>query len=276
MVIELTGINVILSICILFTLLIFLILILKSRKINPFKAIGMHFRLGLIVSLAFVLLSFSWTTYDKVVYDSYDVSIENIIPNEIPITDHPKPKPPPPPPIKIEVPDEIIPEDEELEFVDERVEEEDVIEETMVADVDEEIPLPSPPPIVEVDVDPVFLVVEQMPRFPGCESLNGTNKEKSKCANDKLLTYIYKHLRYPQIALENNIQGLVTIQFVVDQKGKIQDAQVVRDIGGGCGAAVLNLVKEMNNRLEAWTPGMQRGRKVKVKYTLPIKFKTLN
>lgn len=279
--IELSGINVLISIGALSVFLFILILclraIFKTNRINALKQMGMHFRFGLMIALTFVLLSFSWTTYDKTVYDIPEIEVEDLIPIDIPPTDHPKPPPPPPPPTEIEVvPEDIIPDEEELEFVDDSVEEDDVIAyEPVEEPAVETIPLPPSPPPVEIEVDEVFVIVEQMPRFPGCESIAGTNKEKSDCANKKLLEYIGKNLKYPQIAIENGIKGLVTIQFVVNKKGQIIDAEVVRDIGGGCGAAVLKLVEGMEKKVGAWTPGMQRGNKVKVKYTLPVKFKAL-
>ena len=112
-----------------------------------------------------------------------------------------------------------------------------------------------------------------MPRFPGCENAGGSNDEKAKCAQDKLLQYIYKNLKYPAIARENGVEGMCVIQFVVDKDGSVKDANVVRDIGAGCGEAALKVVNAMNNLSEKWTPGKQRGRNVKVFYTLPVRFK---
>ena len=111
-----------------------------------------------------------------------------------------------------------------------------------------------------------------MPRFPGCENDGGSNKEKEECAKLKMLEYIYKNLRYPAIARENGVEGTVVIQFVVDQEGKVDEVNIVRDIGAGCGEAAAKIVNDMNNLPERWTPGKQRGRPVKVLYTLPVKF----
>lgn len=279
---ELSGINVLISLGCLSLLLIVLIISLKSifrsKKINALKEISLNFKLGLMTALTFVLLSFSWTTYDTVDYGIYEVETPTSIEVEIPRTDHPKPIPPPPPlPVEIEVPDEIIDDEDDIDFVDQSVEEDEPVVDAPIAEpVKEDIPLPPPPPPVEVVVPDIFDIAEQMPRFPGCESMDGTHKEKRACADQKLLAYIYKNLKYPQLALEENIEGTTAIQFVVDTNGKISDAKIVRDIGAGCGAAVLKLVNNMNGMPEAWTPGKQRGKKVKVRYTLPIKFKVLN
>jgi len=63
------------------------------------------------------------------------------------------------------------------------------------------------------------------------------------------------------------------IQFVVEKDGSVAETRVVRDIGAGCGTAALKVVDAMNNMPQKWTPGKQRGRPVKVLYTLPVRFK---
>jgi len=119
----------------------------------------------------------------------------------------------------------------------------------------------------------IFKVVEQMPRFPGCEDSGGTDKEKEDCAKQKMLQYIYKNLKYPAIARENGVEGMAVIQFVVEKDGSVADARIVRDPGAGTGDNALKVVNAMNNMGAKWTPGKQRGRPVKVQYTLPVKFK---
>jgi protein TonB len=116
----------------------------------------------------------------------------------------------------------------------------------------------------------IFKVVEQMPRFPGCED---QGPEKEECAKTKMLQYIYENLKYPAIAKENGVEGMAVLQFVVTETGKVDDVKIVRDIGAGCGDAGKKVVEAMNNLPERWTPGKQSGRPVKVLYTLPIKFK---
>lgn len=115
----------------------------------------------------------------------------------------------------------------------------------------------------------VFKVVEKMPIFSGCENIEGTNEEISKCSTGKMLEFVYKTLRYPALARENGIEGMVVVQYIIDKEGMVRDAKIVTDIGQGCGEAALDVV----NQMPAWTPGMQRGKPVDVQYTLPIKFK---
>ena len=129
---------------------------------------------------------------------------------------------------------------------------------------------PLPPPIKE---DKPFIFVEQMPRFPGCEDLVASHKEKEACSRTKLLKFVYDQVVYPQIAQETRIEGTVLVQFVVGKEGLIEDIQILRDPGAGLGDAVLKVVNSMNKMKDKWIPGKQQGQTVKVQYTLPIRFK---
>lgn len=101
----------------------------------------------------------------------------------------------------------------------------------------------------------VFTVVELQPVFPG--------------GRDSLAKYLSDNLSYPKKALKKNIEGTVYVQFVVDSQGKISEAKVIKGIGYGCDEEALRVVQKMPD----WTPGMQDGRQVAVRYNLPIKFK---
>ena len=118
----------------------------------------------------------------------------------------------------------------------------------------------------------VYKVVEDMPRFPGCEDKDMDKNEKSKCSKQLMLEFIYKNLKYPKAAKAGNIEGQVIVQYEVASSGEIQNARVLRDIGGNCGEEALRVVKKM----PTWIPGKQRGRAVNVQYTLPIKFSLSN
>ncbi len=119
----------------------------------------------------------------------------------------------------------------------------------------------------------VFKVVEEMPRFPGCEGLE-TQAEKKKCADAKMLDYIYANLVYPAEAIEKNVAGQVVLQFMIEIDGSISEIKIVREIGFGCGQASVDVIESMNTLGKAWRPGHQRGKPVRVLYTLPIKFDT--
>ncbi|MBL0111112.1 MAG: energy transducer TonB [Saprospiraceae bacterium] len=101
----------------------------------------------------------------------------------------------------------------------------------------------------------------------------GSMDEKKKCADEKMLQYLYKNIKYPNIAKENGVQGRCVVTFVVEKDGRITDAKVVRDIGGGCGEEALRVVNSMNEMGERWKPGKQRGNAVRVQFNLPVTFK---
>jgi TonB family protein len=115
--------------------------------------------------------------------------------------------------------------------------------------------------------EPILKVVEDNPAFPGCENLTAKS-EKKKCAGEKMLQFVYGNVRYPTEARAAKIEGMVVIKFVVEKDGSITNAEIVRDIGGGCGEAALRVV----NMMPAWNPGMQRGKPVRVQFNLPVKF----
>ncbi len=115
---------------------------------------------------------------------------------------------------------------------------------------------PAPPPIIEEPKkEEVFKVVEQMPEFDG--GVAG------------LLKYLAENIKYPALARENGIEGKVIVQFIVDENGQVSQAKIVRGIGGGCDQEALRVVETMNGK---WKPGKQRGRPVKVWFTLPVNF----
>lgn len=119
----------------------------------------------------------------------------------------------------------------------------------------------------------VFRVVEQKPRFPGCEDLAGSEIEKHHCSEQKLLDFVYKNLRYPVLARKNGITGTVVVSFIVEKSGKLTKLEILRDIGGDCGREALRVVNLMNERGMAWNPGSQSGHPVRVYFTLPVKFR---
>ncbi len=120
------------------------------------------------------------------------------------------------------------------------------------------------------DSEPVYKVVEEMPRFKNddCEKIE-VYKEQKKCAETEMLEFIYSNIKYPKAARDAGIQGRVIIKFVVQKDGSITDAKVLRDPGGGCGMEAERVVNMMPN----FVPGKQKGKAVNVSYTLPVSFK---
>ena len=101
----------------------------------------------------------------------------------------------------------------------------------------------------------VFRSVEQMPQFPGGEAA--------------LMKYLQSHIQYPPMAAENNVQGRVVVQFVVDKTGKVGEVKVVRSVDKDLDKEAVRVCKS----LPKFTPGRQNGQAVSVWYTLPVTFK---
>jgi protein TonB len=122
----------------------------------------------------------------------------------------------------------------------------------------EEIMITSEPVVVpEQTPDPEepLTFVEEMPSFPG--------------GPEAMFKYIGKELKYPEEAVEQGIEGAVYIAFVVERDGSVSDVKVLRGIGGGCSEEAVRVVQ----RMPKWTPGKQNGKLVRVRYTLPIRYK---
>lgn len=112
--------------------------------------------------------------------------------------------------------------------------------------------------IVEADsTDEVFMVVEEMPEFPGGE--------------EALLEYLRSNLQYPERCKENNIQGRVLITFVVNKDGSIVEPAVVKSAGPEGVELDVEALRVISG-MPAWTPGMQNGEAVRVQYTIPVAF----
>ncbi|NJN74913.1 MAG: hypothetical protein HC799_20120 [Limnothrix sp. RL_2_0] len=116
----------------------------------------------------------------------------------------PPPPPPPPPAIQTIQTTEVLVEAEDVTFVDQSIDADSYVEAPVIekkAAAAPPPPPPPPPPAPEPEVAEIFKVVEEMPRFPGCDS--GTAAEKKACADEKLLQYLYKNLKYPAIARDS-------------------------------------------------------------------------
>ncbi|MBK7873512.1 MAG: energy transducer TonB [Saprospiraceae bacterium] len=249
----------------------------KYPDVNIFQHRGTLVSLSLAMSLVLVIGLFNLTTPNRqaLIPDGASLALDVDVEIEPPRTAEPPPPPPPPPPPVIEeIPADLLVEAEDVEFLDQSVDAKtEVI--SMPASMDKKedkkvVAPPPPPPPVPVEEE-IFKIVEEMPRFPGCEGL-GSIADKKACADKKLLEFIYANINYPNIARENNIEGTVVIRFVVNKDGKIDKAEIVREIGGGCGDEALRVVKKMNELPERWSPGKQRGRAVNVYFTLPVRF----
>jgi len=119
----------------------------------------------------------------------------------------------------------------------------------------------------------IYKVVEEMPRFPGCEVGIMTSEERYKCAEKSMLNFIYSTIAYPDSARAHGTEGRVILQFVVTKNGRVSDTKILKDIGDGCGEEALRALNMMQEKNVIWRPGMKDGQPVSVQYTLPVKFK---
>lgn len=116
--------------------------------------------------------------------------------------------------------------------------------------------------------DTTMKIVEIMPRFLGCEDMEGSDSIKKKCADQKMLEYIFKRLKYPKKARKQEIEGTAIIRFVIEKDGTINDIKVLRGLSKEIKEVCYNLVSQMPK----WRPGYQNGKPVRVQFNLPIKF----
>lgn len=110
-------------------------------------------------------------------------------------------------------------------------------------------------PAKPTEENKVFDPAEKGPEFPG--------------GPEAMRQFLSTNLKYPRIAAENDIQGVVYVSFIIEKDGSLTNAQLLRDIGNGCGQEALRTVSLMPR----WTPGQVNGRVVRSKMTIPVKFK---
>lgn len=218
----------------------------KSPKASLEDKKSLFVMMGLIMVLSLLYIGFEWTESEVKVYDSFDTSL--LAEEEIEIVQTQQELPPPPPP---PVPDVV----EVINIVEDDVIVESV-EITTEDDKNKEVVIQAPvaAPIEEED-NVVFQVVETMPSFPGGDA--------------SLFKFLGENVKYPVIAQENGIQGRVICQFVVNKDGSIVDVEVVRPVDPSLDKEAIRVIKSMPK----WSPGKQRGKSVRVKYTLPVNFK---
>jgi periplasmic protein TonB len=221
----------------------------KTPKADLNKSVGMFTNLGLAVAVGLTLAAFEYKSYDDGALKDLgrdSDNFEDIL--DVPITQQPPPPPPPPPmeqPVIQEIPDEVkIEEKIDVNF-DVDVKETTVIEEVAIKEV----------VIEEEKADQIFDVVETQPNPPG--GMSGWNK------------YLSTNLKYPTQARRMGVEGTVIVVFVINTDGSIQDVEVLRGIGGGCDEEAVKIVKAAPK----WSPGKQRGKPVRTRMRLPIRFK---
>ena len=225
----------------------------KSPKADLEGKKGLFFEIGLALALAVLLFAFEWKSSAGEVSTFQTVPEEQVKEEIIPITQQMlKPPPPPPPAPKLtdlmEIVDDASTIDEDLEILD-------------AEDDSENKPVENPSDFgeygdEETGDDDIFQIVEDVPTFP----FGDVSK------------WIAKNVKYPQIAAENNIQGKVFMNFVIEKDGSITDVKVLRGVDPALDKEAIRVIKSMPK----WKPGKQRGKPVRVSFNLPITFTLTN
>lgn len=222
----------------------------KSERADLERGKGTSLLIGFVIALGVMFVALEWTQREvednSDLYTARDVSLNEEM---IPIT-LPEKKTVPPPPAAVTKAEiiEIVEDDADIEE-DIMASTEDNVE---WVDIDEYDVVTVEP---EPEEEEIFMVVEDQPEFPG-----GTAA---------LLEYLRKNIKYPAICRENNIQGRVLVTFIVNKDGAIVEPEVVKSVNPSLDKEALRVISQMPN----WKPGSQRGKPVRVKYTVPVNFR---
>ena len=220
----------------------------KSQKASLEDKKLTYVLLGFVFVLSLCYVALEWTEREVTKYEVADMDFQFEEEIEIQQTSQETTPPPPPPPVQ---------EVEVLNVVEDDVQTQE-IEINTEDDKNTEVIIQAPVEVKEEEEEEevVFVVVEKMPEFPG--------------GQQALFKYLSENVKYPVIAQENGIQGRVICQFVVNKDGKIVDVEVVRSGGDpSLDKEAVRVIKSMPK----WKPGKQRGKAVRVKYTVPVNFK---
>jgi protein TonB len=220
----------------------------KSEKASLENNKVIYVLMGFVFVLSLCYVALEWTEREVTKYDVADS--EFLFEEEVEIQQTSQETPPPPPPPQVQEVEvlNVVEDDKEVESIEVNTEDDKETEVVIAAPVE---------PKEEVEEEEVvFVVVETMPEFPG--------------GQQALFKYLSENVKYPVIAQENGIQGRVICQFVVNKDGSIVDVEVVRSGGDpSLDKEAIRVIKSMPN----WKPGKQRGKAVRVKYTVPVNFK---
>jgi protein TonB len=229
-------------------------------KKNPEADLNKNRNLYFVIGLTLVL----GVTWGAVEYKSYERKIDltngdMLIDDEedVPITEQLKTPPPPPPPPP--------PAPEVIEIV----EDEEEVEETVIESTESDEEMVIEDIVVEDDFDDIdvpFAVIEDVPIFPGCESV--AKSQRRACFQEQMNKHIRKNFRYPDIAQEMGIQGRVYVNFIISKDGTITNIRM-----RGPDKNLENEAARIIGRLPQMTPGRQRGRAVRVPFSIPITFR---
>jgi protein TonB len=234
----------------------------KNPKMDVGRNSSTYFAIGIILMLLTTRTLLEYKTYDKSQLSIDLLNMDKELEEDIPIVNLNTP-PPPPPPAAVT---------ESLQVVEDVAEiEETIIESTEINQddaIDERIVNVEDVKVVEVEEDVVvpFAVIEKVPIFPGCKG--ATNDELKTCFQEKIQEHVLKNFQFPELAQEMGIGGKVFVLFAIDKNGFITDIKT-----RGPDKVLEKEAERIISLLPKMIPGKQRGKAVKVPYSIPIYFK---
>lgn len=221
----------------------------KTRKANLERKRFVFLQIGMIVSLAAVLVAFEWKTPDP---GGIDLPLRTAVEPETELIEVVNLKKEMPKPVNTTLINVVADITEDLQDISIDVE----------TGIDEPIPpifFPDPlPEEANVTDEAPFVIVERMPEFPGGEAA--------------LLKYLALNIKYPTQAREAGISGTVYITFIIEKDGSVSSVKVLRGVAGGCSEEAVRVVGSM----PVWKPGNQAGKPVRVMLNLPVVFRLVN
>lgn len=217
----------------------------KTNKANLTQKRGLFFNIGLVITMAIIVLAFEQKSYQ----DGDLVALGQITDDFEDLLDIPPTEQPPPPPPKIQQPEIIeVPDEEEIEEeievdLDVEITEEEVIEEIDFEEPEEEV------------ADVIFTILEE--------------NAAPKGGISAFYKFVKKKMKYPPQARRMGVEGRVFVEFVVNEDGSLVDVKAIKGIGAGCDEEAVRVVKSHPN----WNPGKQRGVPARQRMVIALVFR---
>lgn len=223
----------------------------KSPKADLKNKRGLLLEVGLVISLLLVIVAFSYTPKEKRV-EKIDLQVAPVEEQIVEITR--QDQKPPEAPRKVEV--KVIADLLQVVTNDTKI-----TTEVDFTEFDEDVEVVQTVPVEEevVEDDQPFLIAETMPSFQGGDLNTFRN-------------WVQQNVKFPQIALENGIQGRVVLSFVIEKDGRLTNIQVLQTPDRSLSEEAVRVL----SKSPKWSPGKQRNQVVRVKYTLPVDFRVQN
>ena len=225
----------------------------KSPKADLENKRTMFFQIGILVTLAIVILAFEWKSTEKEEL-VFERTVAAVVEEEmVPITQ--AEAPPPPPQVTVPIMSdqiEIVDDDIKLE-TDFSISTED--DKRIAVEIVNYVQEAAQEEVVEEEEIP-FMIVENKPKFQGTEDQNAFRN------------WVHQKLVYPETAIENGVSGRVTVEFTIDTDGTVRNVRVLRGVDASLDREALRVISSSPK----WEPGRQRDKAVRVSYVFPVVF----